>query len=55
VKELEGNVTIPPMDAGRISLGVRQNKVYWFKGGIREVRFSPAALAPAELQRTETR
>jgi hypothetical protein len=53
VKELEGDVTIPPMGAGKISLGVRQNKVYWFKGGIREVRFSPAALAPSALQRVE--
>lgn len=52
VKELEGDVNFPPMKAGRISLGVRQNKVYWFKGGIREVRFSPAALAPEQLQRT---
>jgi hypothetical protein len=53
VKELEGDVTIPPMGTGRISLGVRQNKVYWFKGGIREVRFQPSALAPAELQRVK--
>ena len=50
VKELEGDVAFPPMAAGSISLGVRQNKVYWFKGGIREVRFHPVALAPAELQ-----
>lgn len=55
VKELEGDVDIPPMSAGQISLGVRQNKVYWFKGGIREVRFHPAALAAAELQRTDSR
>jgi hypothetical protein len=51
VKELEGDVDIPPMTAGQISLGVRQNKVYWFKGGIREVRFHPTALKPVELQR----
>jgi hypothetical protein len=50
-KELEGEVAIPPLGAGRTSLGVRQNKVYWFKGAIREVRFHPAALAPSELQR----
>jgi hypothetical protein len=53
VKELEGDVDIPPMDAGRISLGVRQNKVYWFKGGIREVRVTSAALAPEQLQRVK--
>jgi len=39
------------MSAGQISLGVRQNKVYWFKGGIREVRFHSAALTPENLQR----
>lgn len=50
VKELEGEVVMPPLGAGRISLGVRQNKVSWFKGQIREVRFHPTALAPASLQ-----
>ncbi len=51
VKELEGDVTFPPMATGSTSLGVRQNKVSWFKGGIREVRFHPVALQPADLQR----
>ncbi len=51
VKELEADTEFGPMTAGQISLGVRQNKVFWFKGGIREVRFSPTALAPAALQR----
>jgi hypothetical protein len=51
VKELEGEVAFPPMDSGRASLGVRQNKVYWFKGGISEVRFHPVAVAPGQLQR----
>ena len=50
-KELEADTTFGPMTAGQISLGVRQNKVYWFKGSIREVRFSPAALAADKLQR----
>lgn len=50
VKELEGEVAFPPMVPGRVSLGVRQNKVYWFKGGISEVRFHPAALSPGQLQ-----
>ncbi|MDI1247930.1 MAG: LamG domain-containing protein [Lacunisphaera sp.] len=50
VKELEGDVVMPPLGTGRISLGVRQNKVSWFKGRIREVRFHPTALAPAALQ-----
>ena len=51
VKELEGNVTFPPMADGSTSLGVRQNKVSWFKGVIREVRFHPAALKSEALQR----
>lgn len=49
-KELEGDFAFGPMIAGQVSLGVRQNKVYWFKGCIREVRFHPVALAPAALQ-----
>ncbi len=55
VKELEGEVQFTPMTAGKTSLGVRQNKVYWFKGRIREVRFHPAALAADKLQRVESR
>ena len=54
-KELEANgVTFGPfVDAGKVSLGVRQNKVYWFKGAIREVRFTPAALPAEKLQRVK--
>jgi hypothetical protein len=51
VKELEGEVTFPPMSAGTISLGVRQNRVSWFKGSIAEVRFHPTALPADKLQR----
>jgi hypothetical protein len=50
-KQLEGTVNLPPMSAGRISLGVRQNRVHWFKGCIAEVRFSAAALPPERLQK----
>jgi hypothetical protein len=49
-KELEGDVNVTPMVDGKISLGVRQNKVYWYKGIIREMRFHPAALTPGQLQ-----
>jgi hypothetical protein len=52
-KELEADTMFGPMTAGKVSLGVRQNKVYWFKGSIGEVRFHPAALAPEALQRVE--
>lgn len=50
-KELEGGVAFAPMTSGQTSLGVRLNRVSWFKGAIREVRFHPRALADNELQR----
>jgi hypothetical protein len=49
--ELEGVVAFTPMTAGRTSIGMRQNKVSWFKGAISEVRFTPAALPAAGLRR----
>jgi hypothetical protein len=53
-KHLEGQVRFPPMAAGRMSLGVRQNKIHWFKGCIAQVRFTPEAL-PARLLHSTTR
>ena len=53
-KELEAtDVKFGPLGPGKLSLGVRQNKVHWFKGAIREVRFTPAALAAEKLQRVK--
>lgn len=49
-KELEGMVNFVPMTEGQISLGVRLNKVNWFKGAVHEIRFHPAALDPLALQ-----
>jgi len=49
-KELEGEIDFPPMTKGNISLGVRLNKVNWFKGEIREMRFHPEALQAKSLQ-----
>ncbi|WP_217494466.1 LamG domain-containing protein [Nibricoccus aquaticus] len=52
VRECEGAIQFEPMSAtGRTSLGVRQNKVSWFKGAIREVRFTPEARPAEKLQR----
>ena len=48
-QELTGKVTFGPMKAGRVSIGVRQNKVHWFKGQIKTVRVSPRVLAPSEM------
>ncbi len=49
-KELEGKIDFPPMTIGDISIGVRLNKVNWFKGLIREIRFHPQALNTLAMQ-----
>ena len=49
--ELAGEVQFTPMTSGRTSIGVRQNRVSWFKGAIAEVRFTPAALTADRLAR----
>ena len=52
-KEIERAAMFEPFAAGQISLGVRQNKIHWFKGAIREARFHREALADEKLQRVE--
>jgi Concanavalin A-like lectin/glucanases superfamily len=47
--ELSGAVPFPPMAAGRSAIGVRLNRVFWFRGEIRELRFYRRALPAAEL------
>ncbi|UCH64125.1 MAG: LamG domain-containing protein [Fidelibacterota bacterium] len=47
VKEASRRVTYVPLSGGRISIGCRLNEVYWFKGAIRQVCFSPRALSPS--------
>lgn len=51
VRELEGKLSFRPMSPGKMSLGVRLNKVSWYQGCIREVRYTPRALAASELQK----
>jgi hypothetical protein len=51
VKELAGEVDFPVPTTGKLSLGVRQNKMYWFKGSLGGIRFHPTALAEDKLQR----
>src|SRR3989442_4539610 len=41
--EQSGNVAFQPLAAGRTSVGVRQNRVFWFKGRIRQIRVIPQA------------
>lgn len=50
-QEMEGAVEFAPMKSGQASLGMRLNRVSWFKGAIREVRIHPDALAGEALQK----
>jgi hypothetical protein len=52
-RELKGEIEFASMKSGQTSLGVRLNRVSWFKGAIREVRFYPGELADDALQRFE--
>jgi polygalacturonase len=49
VRELSGDVAFAPLKAGKLSIGVRQNLVSWFKGRIRLIRISPEALSASQL------
>jgi hypothetical protein len=51
--ELSEPIQYEPQLAGRTSLGVRLNKVNWFKGAIRTVRFTSSALAPEHFLTAE--
>lgn len=48
-QEMAGPLTIAPLGQGQTSIGVRMNRVYWFKGAIRKARFTAKALAPSEF------
>jgi PelA/Pel-15E family pectate lyase len=49
VREASGAVAFRPLGAGRTSIGVRQNRVSWFKGRIREIRITPGAVPPDRM------
>jgi len=49
VQEMSGKLEFTPLKEGKTSIGVRMNEVYWFKGAIRQVKFTKKALDPAEL------
>ncbi len=51
--ELSGKLQIKPMGKGRTSIGVRQNKVYWFKGAVRRARFTNRAVSPDKFMKLE--
>jgi hypothetical protein len=49
-EELSAPLTIDrPLAGGQTSIGVRQNRVFWFKGAISKARFTPRALLPNEF------
>jgi hypothetical protein len=50
--ELTGKVEFSPMKAGRTSIGVRMNKVSWFKGAIYKIRVTPKCLIPAQFMKS---
>jgi len=49
IQEMSALIQYQPMKPGQISLGVRLNRVFWFKGAIRKVRFTHEALAPRDF------
>ncbi|MGH9675433.1 MAG: c-type cytochrome [Bryobacteraceae bacterium] len=51
VREGVAKLEFSPHRAGRTSIGVRLNKVYYFKGAVHMARFTPRALAPEEFAR----
>ncbi len=44
--ELEKDLAFQPHGAGQTSIGVRHNRVFWYKGAMREARFTPRVLKP---------
>ena len=49
IREGEAVVKLSPQSAGRTSVGVRINRVDYFKGKIRMARMTPRALLPTEF------
>jgi hypothetical protein len=47
--ELSGKIDFKTFGKGRTSIGVRQNKVYWFKGAVLKARFTNRALSPDQF------
>jgi hypothetical protein len=47
--EIEGELEFQPINSGRTSIGVRLNKVHWYKGAIGSIRISPQALANTDF------
>jgi len=48
-EESSGPLAIQPLGEGSTSIGLRMNRVFWFKGVVRKARFTARALSPAEF------
>lgn len=48
-KELESQIDFIPLKSGTTSIGVRLNKVSWFKGAIYKIRITPKKLNPTDF------
>jgi hypothetical protein len=48
-EEMATPIVFKPQQQGRTSIGVRINKVSWFKGAVRQFRLTPSALGPQEF------
>jgi len=51
VQEGSAQLRLSPHAAGHTSVGVRINKVFYFKGAVRLARFTRKALSPSEFLR----
>ena len=49
MEELSMPVSVTPQRAGRVSIGVRINKVHWYKGAVRQIKITPRELSPEEF------
>ncbi len=47
--EFREKIPFTPFTDGKTSLGVRQNKVYWYKGAFFKIRITPKAISPDEF------
>jgi hypothetical protein len=48
-EEMSGPLAIQPLGDGGTSIGVRMNRVFWFRGAVRKARFTGRALTPKEF------
>jgi hypothetical protein len=49
--ELQGDVDFKPINSGEMSIGVRRNKVSWYKGAIYKIKITPGVLLPEDFIR----